>query len=1194
MSVRFVVGRAGSGKTRHCLQAITAAIGDAPLGPPIFWLLPRSATFQTERMLSCGAGLKGFFRCRVASIESFIQTILEESGRADVAEITPVGRRMILGHLLKREAEALRYFRGAAQQVGLAQRLDATFAEIERADRSQAELQTVFEAAAKGEGSGDAAAADPMLADKLHDLHHLYQAYCRYIGQERLDPHRRMEVLLDRIEQSPLLRGASLYVDAFTYLSDAECRILAAAARAAKRMEITLLMDPSCGLLSNAHHRSDEFALFHRTEDLYRRLWFTFSQANVTVGPPLKLDTIHRFESAPVLEGVERLLADGAAPAATEMEQPASGDSEEAPLCFIEAPDRAGEVDAAARQIQQWTRQGMRLREIAVLARDLEAYHHLIAASFSEHRLAFFMDRRRTASHHPVLQLLNSALQVAHENWAQDAMLSLLKSGLGGVTPDEADEIENYVLAHRIRGAGWARQEPWAFISDSNRSTEEPTPQEQEVARRVDGLRRKAVDPLRPLVGALRQGEAVTVGPVIGELRGLLQRYQVPVRIEQWMRQAAQRGDFEVQAEHQRVWDELLSLLEQMEQLLGDQSMGLGDFLGIFQTALAGFDLALTPPTLDQVLVGQLDRSVIPSVRGVIVLGLNEGEFPATPREDSILNDTDRRALGRRNLNLEPDTRRQLLDERLLAYVAMTRASNRLCLMRHRSDESGKAVAPSLFWLNVQQHHPAAPLTVLSDERAHGPDRIGTPRQLVTGLMDWVWSAEAAPAAPPTADSADLMPPPTPYPALYQWLAAGSCDGGMVDWLRDRAWSALSYENRATLPQPLARLLFDSPLEATAGQLESFAACPFQHFLRHGLNLRQRREDQEVSGRDLSHLYHRVLRRLVQHMLQQRSDWSTLEPRLSEQLIARYTQEIGVALKSEWMLSSGRNQYLLGRVARMLNQVVAHQRAVAARGNFAPAFAEVGFGRNQPLPAWTLRTPGGNQLNLRGRIDRIDLLKSGAAAVVDYRLNGQTLSLAEVYHGLSLQLLISLMVVRDGSGQNGPSALPAAAFYLQMIRKLHDVAHPREAGDPDAPEFELKLKPRGLLDARYLPDLDNALEHGASAVVNAFLKTDGTCGNLDRTDVAVADQLGRLLDHVRTLVGRLADRILEGNIAIRPYRLGQTTPCPRCEFRSVCRFDPAIDRYHWLTPKKRSQVLEEVGQAAQADDTESDAPAQTQ
>ena len=45
---------------------------------------------------------------------------------------------------------------------------------------------------------------------------------------------------------------------------------------------------------------------------------------------------------------------------------------------MLEAPTRRAEVDAAARRIRENVAAGMRFRDIAVLVRELEAYHDLI------------------------------------------------------------------------------------------------------------------------------------------------------------------------------------------------------------------------------------------------------------------------------------------------------------------------------------------------------------------------------------------------------------------------------------------------------------------------------------------------------------------------------------------------------------------------------------------------------------------------------------------------------------------------------------------------------------------------------------------------------------------------------------------------------------------------------------------------
>src|SRR5947207_37363 len=110
MAVRLVIGRAGSGKTRRCLDAVVAACRADPLGPPVYWIVPKQATFMTERHLTCSAGLDGFCRARILSFDTLGEEILHECGGAAIPEVTPLGRQMILGHLLRKHQLALRFF----------------------------------------------------------------------------------------------------------------------------------------------------------------------------------------------------------------------------------------------------------------------------------------------------------------------------------------------------------------------------------------------------------------------------------------------------------------------------------------------------------------------------------------------------------------------------------------------------------------------------------------------------------------------------------------------------------------------------------------------------------------------------------------------------------------------------------------------------------------------------------------------------------------------------------------------------------------------------------------------------------------------------------------------------------------------------------------------------------------------------
>jgi ATP-dependent helicase/nuclease subunit B len=1149
MAVRFVLGRAGTGKTRYCVREIAAALRADPIGPPIYWIVPRQATFSSERTLTCAAGLPGYCRARVVSYELLVQQVLAECGGIAVPEVTPLGRLMVLSHLLRRHRGQLAFYRDVAHHPGLAVRLDAVFGELEHRGHDPQVLDDLVAQLERADLSDSGA---EMLLPKMRDVRLLYAAYRYYLGQERLDPHGRQTQMLQRMSQAPSLAGASVFVDGFNDFRQTEQRVLVRLATVARSVQICLIMDPDSLLVAHPGTRPDEMSLMHRCEQTYHRLRKALVDEGVTVEAPLALREAHRFRS-PALAGLERTFGDPRS-----ANQDCGGVIE-----FIEAPDRRGEVAAAANRIRELLVEGLRLREIAVLVRDLDDYHELIDAAFVERSLPCFIDRRRPAMHHPLLQLVRSALSIVRQDWPHDAVMTLAKCGLSGLSDEQADELENYVLMHRIRGKAWVQDEAWAFRRELTRSStrDDTVAAEPDESQRMDLLRRRLADPLREFetaAGADGEGN-VPVRRIAAALFELIERLGVRRTLAGWMRDAERADRYEQRDEHEQVWAELVGLLEQMVDLLGDEEVKLDDFAQIVEAGLERFDFAVAPPTLDQVLVGEVDRTRATDPKVVLVLGLNEGVFPRVPSQDSILADGERDLLQKRGVETDPDSTRRLLDERFLGYIAFTRPSSRLIVTRATGGADGKPLGPSPLWLDLRRRFPEAILRQIP--RDPGAQNVGSARQLVSGLTGWV-----------RAGASD--DPPSPWPALYEWLAAHPCCGDAIDLMRHRAWRALGYSNDAHLSSAVARRLFRSPLHSSVTQIETYAACPYKHFAAYGLKLRLR-EEPDLTALDLGNLCHSVLEQVVRQVLALRADWCTLQPKLTDQMVHGFCEQIGQTLRGELMLSSARNKYVLQHVERTLSQLLAAQQAAMRCGRFRPAAAEVGFGVDGGrLDALVLATPRGSAVHLHGKVERIDVNeRTWQCAVIDYKLTGDKLALQRVYHGLALQLLTYLLVLRENGAKLLDRPLtPVAAFYVQVLRRLKRVDHPGEAVTPDEPEFDLQIKPRGLFDIACAEDLDTALAGGASKVVSLVKTKDGRISRRG-SDAVESAEFSALLGYVARRIGELADQIIEGQIAASPYRLGAESPCPHCDFRSVCRFDPAINRYNTL---ERLDVLAKV------------------
>lgn len=1155
MGLGFVIGRAGTGKTRHCLEQIKAELRADPMGPPVYWVVPRQATFSTERMLLNEFG--PFTRCRVVSFDQIVTVVLGSTGGSAAAQITPRGRQMILGLLLRQLQNNLTFFASSARRVGLSRELDRTFSEVERSGKFPADLVATLETAIAGDPS-DADTAS--LLTKSRDLALIYDAYISFLGPERLDPHRRLQHVLTSMSACPAFRNSTVYIDGFTHFNRHERQMIVGLAQACQKVTVTMLMDPASPLMATVHVMPDEMGVFFKVERCYRQLAIELIEAGVKLAKPIKLTKVWRFASK-TLELIERRSFDG------EATPPAAGDDA---VERIEAPDRIAEVDAVARRVRSLLTQGRRFRDIVVLVRDLPLYEPLIAASFREHGITYFVDARRSAAHHPLLQWVRAVLLIARRNWPHEEVMALLKTGLSGVTLDQADEIENYVLLHGIIGQAWEDPKPWEYAvttapeDDVDREVIEPS--------QVDQLRRTVVEKLGPFLHVLRHQPRLTFKQICMELFRLFDAFNVRATMAEWIKTLKLRGELEAAAEHEQTWANLVELFDEMVDLLGEHEVSTDEFVQTLEAGLESFDFALTPPTLDQVTVGEIERSRTVQAKIGFVLGLAEGLFPKAGVEANVLTDSDRSLLRRRSIELDDDTARLLLDERLLGYLAFTRPSEKLILTRPFAENGGKPLNASPFWQRFDDLiEGIAERTSGTPCYAHDkPDCIATPRQLVTGLMRW--------ARRQATGSAGIDPT---WAALYQAMSGYAPTEDPITKVRRLAWRALSYSNEASVSPAVAERLFPSPLHAGVSQIETFASCPFKHFIRYGLQLKSR-EVRDFTHADVGQAYHRILEEIVRELVDQKKQWRDLNEEQIQQRIHSTAEQIAKEIRHEVMISNARNRYLLKRIERTLSQVIASARKLAERQTVRPYGVNVkfGHGENVRLQSPWIQTPKGRSVVLHGRMDRVDRIEGTPNfTVIDYKTGSSELRLQDVYHGLALQLLAYMLVLRESGGTK---LTPIAAFYLNVTRSLQNIKHPEDAATADSDEFLLRVKPRGIFDEHYIHDFDSELEPGERSVaVPAYLTKENTPGMREQTDVADREQIDRLLDHVKHKIATLGDDLMSGHVQITPYRLGDTSPCPRCDYRTICRFEVGINKYHTLQVMKKSAVLEALAPTAQ-------------
>lgn len=1160
MAVRFVLGRAGTGKTQACLSEIRGELRERLVGTPsLILLVPEQAALQMERLLLAGGGLPGLGRCEVLSFRRLAHRVLNAAGRALPMVLSPIGREMVLRDLLARNRAGLREFGGVALRPGFVAELGRTIVELLQESVSPERLL--------GQAEACRAAGNPS-ADRLHDVGVMYQRYMQYLGSERVDPEGVLDLARWHLDRAPWLRGCRMWVDGFAGFTGEQVRLLVELCRGAGHATITFLVDPGRTAIAREGEPVDPIGLFARTERTACGLRDALLAAGIELEAPDVL--------TPALPPRFRAIALSRLEAGLFGRDAAAPDEAGDAVRFLAAPDRRAEARAVAAEIRRLARregEPLLYRDIAVIVRDLEPYHDLLSAALGEHGVPFFIDRRRPTSHHPLVEAVRALLRLRGANPGRAAAIPfLLKTGLMPLDDAAADLLENYQLMHGLDDVSAWTKGAWAHpVFDAEPGARSGVV-EEEAIRRINAARHALVSAL----GDWWTGEAAgTCRELASGLVAALVRLGAPAALATWSAAAADAGDLDRSQEHAQVWTDLAELLDELVNALGNTAMTMSEFREVTEAGLADFSLGLVPPTLDQVLVSSIERSRHPPVRAAFVMGFSDGAFPHHHRGVELLDDAEREWLEGGGVKLGPGRRARLLDERMLAYIAVTRPSERLWVSYPSADDEGRAMQPSpyladclraLGWEQnaVESLRAAAELPRVAE--------VSTAGELAAGLAVALRGMAERPGEANEDGPAWL--------AVYDEIRAGRFAEA------ENALRALAPAGAAILSAEAIRLLHGQTLATSVSRLEAFARCPFQHFARYELRLSPRREH-EVGAQHFGRLYHAMLEEFVNVLTYNGENLADLT---AQQIADRLGQIADAAVKAideASPLDPAAKKILLARGSRDLAVSIRSQQA-RARPGLAPRSTERSFGLDVPgaLPAIELKTPKGRRVRLRGRIDRVDMVREPKrgetlAVVFDYKRSDKNrLRLDEAMHGLALQLLAYLLVLKDhGTSVASAGVRPVGAFYLPLVTGFQSVAHPSEAKDALRP-----FMPRGLFDFDALPALEPDLKEGASALFSARINKGGGSGRARHLDTASRPAFEQILEKVREKLGELADRIIDGEIRVAPAIYRDRLPCEQCEYRAVCRFEYSSGLAVRLPMIERKDMLKQFGEDPGDDD----------
>ena len=139
MGLRIIYGRAGSGKTRLCLNEIKSNI-ERGTKRPLILLVPEQFTLKAERDLITTLGTGGILGTEVLSFRRLAFRVFNEAGGIAHPHIHQAGKCMMLHSILNKTGKDFRIFSQSVVRRGLVNKLAALITEFKRYNVAPAQL----------------------------------------------------------------------------------------------------------------------------------------------------------------------------------------------------------------------------------------------------------------------------------------------------------------------------------------------------------------------------------------------------------------------------------------------------------------------------------------------------------------------------------------------------------------------------------------------------------------------------------------------------------------------------------------------------------------------------------------------------------------------------------------------------------------------------------------------------------------------------------------------------------------------------------------------------------------------------------------------------------------------------------------------------------------------------------------------
>lgn len=628
------------------------------------------------------------------------------------------------------------------------------------------------------------------------------------------------------------------------------------------------------------------------------------------------------------------------------------------------------EIRGVAKEINYLVKNcNYRYKDIAVVIND-ENYIKIVKEIFTRCDIPFFADVKYYVRDSFAVKYINWLLEAVEENYAVDRIFKLAHNPLIGFTRQEIESFENYVLKYNVNFSAFLQP-----ITGDDKA-EYVRDKLAKLMLKVPKRDNKVCQYVKFIIEELSQES------IVEKLNEFIKSDDIELS------KCSEVNDF-------------LNVIKEIDELGGDNVVTLSEFINIINSAIADMGKGALPQYIDSVFVGNTSDSRFSDIKALFVVGASSGNFPKTSGDNVIISSFDNEVMKKGGLLLSPTPLDNNNMERLVVADLIVKPREKLYVGYSKSNIKGEdllvgeALAELMHLMGVEKLS-----KLVENHNFNDADLL---------LYNLINSKN------------------TYYEYIRNKVPEKFADS-VKDYLIKKGYGArLEFCPNSQEFVDFAQYLFKKNgdmYNTSVSQLESYFKCPYYHFLKYGLKLKEREE-----GMIKVNMVGDIVHKILEIYFKEYKD--SIKMANAQQTAERIDKVINDVVSSpdyDMYRAENIGRYTLNNLKEEGKKLLNALTDYVKQSRFTPTYIELGFGRNEKEKGIKIEASG-NIFNFTGKVDRVDTY-GDKVAIIDYKTGSVEEDLKYVYFGKKLQLYIYLKVfLNEGKTPAGVFYMPIKANY---------------------------------------------------------------------------------------------------------------------------------------------------------------------